>query len=110
MRLAILLASLMAQPVFAQEGKDAVIDYAAGGGIRDWHAENDRGIYVRDSRNDWYYIQFKAPCPGVLTGQQIAFDTDVVGRFDKLSRVVTQTETCGVESIQRTKAPQAKGG
>lgn len=88
----------------------SAIDYAAGGGIRDWHAEDANGIFIRDSANNWHYARFTGPCPGVVREQQIAFEPDPLGRFDELSRVRTQTETCAVASIQASQPPAAKGG
>lgn len=103
------LAACAQQPAPMAPG-DSAIDFAAGGGIRDWHAADAQGIYVRDSANRWYYARFTAPCPGVLSDPRIEFDTDVVGRFDRFSRVITQTMTCAVDSLQPTVAPDAKGG
>ena len=104
----LLLVQSAGGPETANE--DAAIDYAASGGIRDWHAVDDRGVYLRDRTNRWYYAAFRHRCPGVVRDQRIAFDTNGYHRFDRLSRVVTQTETCAVESLYRTDAPAAKGG
>jgi hypothetical protein len=113
MTLGLALASLLlvqsaggAQPA---QG-NASIDYAAGGGIRDWHADDDRGVYLRDRTNRWYYAAFRHRCPGVVRDQRIAFDTNGFQRFDRLSSVKTATETCAVESLDRSDAPAAKGG
>jgi len=105
--LALLVAAHPAPPV---SPGNASIDYVGRGGIRDWHADDDRGIYLRDRVNRWYYVAFRHSCPGVLYNPTIAFDTNGFNRFDRLSRVVTQTEVCGIESVDCSDAPQAKGG
>ena len=107
----IILASfLAAQAAPVHRPGLASIDDAARGGIRDWHAEDDRGIYLRDRTNRWYYAAFRHNCPGVLYDQRIAFRTSASNRFDRQSLVQTETETCAVESVDRSDAPEAKGG
>ena len=89
---------------------NTAIDYASVDGIRDWHAEDKRGIYLRDRTNRWYYAAFQHECPGVLYNPTVRFDTNGDHRFDRLSRVITQTEVCGIASVQPSAAPAAKGG
>ncbi|GAA4007642.1 hypothetical protein GCM10022280_00180 [Sphingomonas swuensis] len=89
---------------------NAAIDYANTDGIRDFHADNDRGIYLRDRLGHWYYGAFTARCPGVLDGFSVGFDTNGFQRFDRSSRVVTPTMTCALASLDRSVAPAAKGG
>lgn len=88
----------------------AAIDHANSGGIRDWHAENSSGVYLRDRTNRWYYASFRHGCPGVLTNPTIAFNTYGDHRFDRSASVITATETCAVESVTVSPAPAAKGG
>lgn len=106
-----ILATLAAaQPMAQPTPGNASIDFVNSGGIRDWHADDDRGIYLRDSANRWYYAAFRYNCPGVLYNPRIAFDTDGFSRFDRSSRVVTEIGVCALESVDRSPAPAAKGG
>lgn len=104
----ILALALAAQPPVAPG--NASIDYATTDGIRDWFAENDRGIFLRDRLNRWYYAAFTARCPGVFDRNSVGFDTFGDVRFDRSSRVVTPTMSCALSSLDRVPAPAAKGG
>lgn len=115
MAISLFLAALAAQsgalsaaPAFAPGL--AAIDYARGGGIRDWYAEDDRGIFLRDRANRWYYAAFDHRCPGVLYDYRLTFDTDGFTRFDRTSRIQTQTMTCGIAALDASDAPADKGG
>jgi hypothetical protein len=108
--LALACVSAAAQAHVPTLPPQAAIDHAANGGIRDWHAVDAKGLYLRDRTNRWYYAAFRHVCPGILTDARIAFDTHGDHRFDRLSNVVTSTETCAVESLVESPAPAAKGG
>lgn len=118
----ILLAALLAaQSALAQSAVDqpavdqsapglAAIDYAAGGGVRDWQAVDARGIYLRDRTDRWYYAAFDHSCPGVLYDMRLEFFTDGSNRFDRSGRVQTETMTCGIAALDASPAPADKGG
>lgn len=98
------------QQAKAVYGQPATIPFAANGGIRDWHAANDRQLYIRDRAGRWYLATLSAPCHGLTFNNAVAFETDELGQFDTWSRVVTRDHRCGVESLVRSPAPAAKGG
>lgn len=90
--------------------RQASINNANNGGIRDWYAPGAHGIYLRDRTNRWYYAAFTYACPGVLYNDTIGFDTFGDHRFDRSSRVVTRQGSCAIDSVSATAAPAAKGG
>lgn len=91
--------------------KEVGISYAANGGIRDWHAEDERGIYLRDRAGRWYYARFSHPCFNLPSLQSLVFSTDpATGRFDHFSTVGTGQLSCDVASVVRSEPPAAKGG
>src|SRR5688500_17521208 len=89
-------------------GEPAVIDFAGGGGIRDYYAPNDHQIYLRDRANHWYLATLSGPCRGVRINPQVAFETDPTGRFDTFSAVRTRYHRCHVTSLVRAEGPRAK--
>lgn len=91
-------------------GKPTQISFASLGGIRDWHAEDDRSIYIRDRAGRWYYATFSARCPSLPFEQTVAFESDVLGTFDSWGVVRTPRYRCHVDSIVASPAPEAKGG
>jgi len=104
--LAVSPAALSAQRI----GASATIEFAGGGGIRDWHAENDRSIYIMDRAGKWYYATFSNRCTRLPNSGTVRFETDALGRFDHFSQVHTGWSTCQVDTIVRSHAPAAKGG
>ena len=100
-------AAERAAPVY---GKPAQIDYARGDGIRDWHADSDRSIYIMDRMGRWYYATLSARCPGLRFQNQIAFDTGPLGEFDTWGSVRTRDQRCYVQTLVTSPAPPAKGG
>lgn len=112
-RIAFALAlALVAAPGVAQRsalGAEAGIDYAANGGIRDYHAESERVIYLRDRTNRWYKATFVGVCPNLRTSDVIAFDTDGLGRLDRSGAVLTRSGRCQFDSLVRAAPPRGKG-
>jgi hypothetical protein len=92
------------------DGKETAIDYAARGGIRDWHADDEQSIYLMDRTGRWYRATFSHRCLNLPSNQAIAFETDALGRFDRFSTIGTADMRCQVESIVRSPRPAAKGG
>ena len=91
--------------------RETSISYAANGGIRDWHAEDERGIYLMDRTGRWYYARFSHPCFNLPSLQSLVFSTDpATGRFDHFSTVGTGQLSCDVASVVKSRRPAAKGG
>lgn len=95
------------QPVTAA---DTAIPFAANGGIRDWYANSERSIYLRDRTGRWYLAAFNGLCPRLPAAQTIQFETDAGGSFDRFSSIVTEYGRCQVGSVVPAQAPLAKGG
>ena len=89
---------------------DTAIQFAARGGIKDWHSENDQSIYLRDRTGNWYYATFNGVCPNLRAAQTMHFETDAAGAFDRFSSITTDYGRCQVASVVRSPAPAAKGG
>ena len=53
----------------------AYIPFANHGGIRDWKADRDQGLWVQDVHRHWYYAKLMGPCTGLDFAETIAFDT-----------------------------------
>lgn len=91
--------------------KEVGISYAANGGIRDWHAEDENGIYLMDRTGRWYYARFSHRCFNLPSLQSLVFTTDpATGRFDHFSTVGTGQLSCDVASVVKAERPAAKGG
>lgn len=84
----------------------AYIPFANHGGIRDWAADRDRGLWVQDIHRQWYYAKLMGPCTGLDFAQRIGFDTHPLGRFDQFSSIVVPgTGRCAIQSFTESPAP-----
>jgi hypothetical protein len=94
---------------FAAKGSpDVSIPFANHGGIRDWEADRDRGVWIQDIHRQWYYAKLIGPCIGLNFAQSIGFDTHPMGRFDKYSSIIVPgTGRCTVQSFTLSDGPKA---
>jgi len=101
-------ASAEAQPARTPE---VSIPFANHGGIYDWEADRQQGLWVQDIHRNWYYAKFMGPCLGLDFANALAFDTRPLGTFDRFSKVrVPREGVCTVQSFVRSAAPPVKQG
>lgn len=91
--------------------EDASIPFASHGGIRDWRADGDRGIWVQDIHNKWYYARFMSPCIGLQFAEAVRFKTGPAGELDRWGAVrARNTGNCVFTSFVRSDGPPKKAG
>lgn len=67
---------------------EASIPFAARGGIRDWAADGEKGLWVQAVNRKWYYAQFMGRCIGLGFATALGFDTGAQSVFDRWSAVI----------------------
>lgn len=88
---------------------DVSIPFANHGGIRDWRADRDRGLWLQDAHGKWYYATVMSPCIGLNFANSIGFDTRPMGSFDKFSAIVVpRSGRCTIQSLRPSGAPPSK--
>lgn len=88
---------------------EASIPFASRGGIRDWSADGDRGLWVQGSSRKWYYAQFMGRCMGLGFATALGFDTRFQGSFDRWSSVlVPGYSRCTLTSLTPSDGPPRK--
>ena len=105
---ALLAAAGVAFASEATATRAASIPFANHGGIRDWKADRDQGLWVQDIHRQWYYAKLMAPCTGLNFAQTIGFDTHPLGRFDKFSSIYVPGAgggRCAVQTFTVSGAP-----
>lgn len=86
----------------------ASIPFANRGGIRDWAADRDRGLWVQDVHRNWYYAKLMGPCIGLNFAHAVGFDTGPMGTLDRFSAIVVPgTGRCVVQSFTPSDGPRA---
>jgi hypothetical protein len=89
--------------------REASIPFANHGGIRDWQADRDQGLWVQDVHRNWYYAKLMGPCLGLNFATSIGFDTRPMGSFDRFSAIVVPREgRCVVQSFVPSGKPPTK--
>lgn len=115
---AIALAGLLLAPLYANgtehqdspaEAAEASIPFVDHGGIRDWRADRDRGLWVQDIHRNWYYAKLLGPCTGLDFATAIGFVTRPPGSFDRFSTIIVPREgSCRMVNFVRSDGPPQK--
>jgi len=91
--------------------EEASIPFASHGGVRDWRADGDRGIWVQDLGRQWYYGRFMSPCIGLQFAEAVRFKTGPAGELDRWSLVrARDTGNCVFTSFVRSDGPPKPAG
>jgi hypothetical protein len=89
----------------------AGIPFANHGGIRDWSADRDKGLWVQSQNRQWYYAEFMGNCFGLNFTQSLAFDTRPMGTFDRWSSVIVPGyQRCTIKSLMPSDGPPRAAG
>lgn len=94
----------------AEKSAEAHIAFANAGGIDDWRALDDKGLYVRGPHRQWYYATLFSSCFGLSTANSVAFITSPGGSFDKFSTIIADGSRCPVVSVVKSEPPPKKDG
>jgi len=87
----------------------ASIPFANHGGIWDWQADGDKGLWVQSNSRQWYYATFMGPCTGLGFANSVGFDTRPLGTFDRFSAVVVpRWGKCQLQSLELSDRPPGK--
>ncbi len=90
----------------AADAPEAHIRFVQHGGIYDYHAVNDRLLYVQSRARDWYQVTLFSPCIGIEYANALRFlPSDGAGTFDRFSYVAMRGQRCKVESVKPVAAP-----
>lgn len=110
MRSAALAALMIAAcpAMSAEKSAEVYIPFANSGGIRDWRALDEKGLYVQGPKRQWYYATLIGPCYGLPWAHSIGFVTNPADSFDKFSAVLVQNHRCPVTSLVKTDSPDQK--
>lgn len=74
--------------------------------IRDWHADNDRQLFLQTTGRQWYQVDLVGPCIGLEYANGIRLDPkDPAGSFDRFSVVILKGQRCQVASVKKAPPP-----
>jgi hypothetical protein len=110
---ALLAPALMiggAQAQTPPTGREVSVPFITRGTVRTFEADADgRGVYIQNSRRDWYYARFFTRCNELPFAIQVGFQT--FGGGSTLSRgdtIIAGRERCRIASIVQSGPPPKK--
>lgn len=89
-------------------GVEASIVFPSDSSIRNWRADQSRGIWIQDRRKNWYYGSFAGTCRDVDFAQAIGVETRGAGRLDRFSYILVRGERCPLTSFVTSAGPPSK--
>lgn len=98
--------SLAASPKeWSEYGIEASIPFANHGGIRNFEANGDRGLWIEDRQRRWYYARIIGPCRSLDHATGIGFDTRGASSLDKFGGIYVSGDYCQFESLVTAAKP-----
>jgi Family of unknown function (DUF6491) len=91
-----------------QYGLDTSIAFPNHGGIRNFEANEERGLWIEDRQRRWYYAKFIGNCRGIDYANGIAFDTRGSSSFDRFGAIAVNGDYCLIESLVTAEKPLAR--
>lgn len=74
--------------------------------IREWQADGQVGVWVMDSRRQWYYAKLLGPCQGLDFAFRLGFQTQGTSTLDKFGFVIVPGEDrCPIQSFVKSDPP-----
>ena len=92
----------------AAPAPEASIPFADHNGIYTWQVENSRSLLIQSQSKKWYRATLMSSCFDLPFAEQVAFETNPNGSFDKFSAIRVRSQRCPVTSLVETTAPAKK--
>jgi hypothetical protein len=90
------------QPAATQEAR---IPFAALGGIQNWVADGETGLYIEGLRHQWYHAKLMGDCLDLPFSERIGFVMEPDLSFNKFSAIVVRGHVCQVVSMVKSDKP-----
>jgi Family of unknown function (DUF6491) len=110
---ATLLAFLVSAPAIAEPrerslGVDARIPFVNHGGVHNFVADGDDGLWIEGQHRDWYYAKLIGPCWDLPYANAVGFVTRGSDTLDKFSQIVVRGKQCQITSLVTSAPPPSK--
>ena len=104
-------ATLAGSAAASESAVQPSIHFADHGGIYDWRANGDKGIWVQSIGGQWFYGTFMGTCLGLDTALRVGFQSEPTGDFDRWSTVIVPHESrCHLSTFEPSAGPPAHRG
>jgi Family of unknown function (DUF6491) len=99
---------LMAQPSERRLGVDARIPFVNHGGVYNFVADGDKGLWIEGQHREWYYAKLIGPCWDLPYANAVGFVTRGSDTLDKFSQIVVRGKQCQITSLVTSAPPPSK--
>lgn len=89
-------------------GVETSIVFPSDSSIRNWRADDGRGVWIQDRRGDWYYGAFAGYCRDVDFAHAIGVETRGTSRLDRFATIIVRGERCPLTSFVTSAPPPSK--
>jgi hypothetical protein len=73
-----------------------------------WRVVDDRTVLIQDRGRKWYKATLHAPCFNLPFTQELGFEPNPTGTFDKFSAIRVREQRCPLISLVESTAPPKK--
>ena len=106
---------LIATPALAQStpaatapAKSVSIPFVNHGGIYNYEADGDHGLYIQDVHRAWYYASLFSPCFDLPYANAVGFHTRGIDTLDKFGAIVVGHQECQINDLVASGPPPRK--
>jgi len=85
--------------------QEARIPFAALGGIHNWVADGETGLYIEGLRHQWYHATLMGDCMDLPYQERIGFVMEPDLSFNKFSAIVVRGHVCQVKTMVKSERP-----
>jgi len=103
-----LVAALSGHAMAADQIENVSIPFADSGGIDEWHAVDDKTVYLRSRTRQWYKAELLGPCNGLQFATKIGYVAEPTGSLDKNSSIIVDGQRCKLITLQKSEKPEPK--
>ena len=89
-------------------GVESSIVFPSNSSIRNWETDRNRGIWIQDRDNNWYYGSFAGFCSEANFATAIGVETRGSARLDRFATIIMDGERCPLSSFVTSAPPPAK--
>lgn len=92
-------------PVWDELGVETSIAFPNHGTIRNFEANDTRGLWIEDSQRRWYYAELLGFCQGLDFAQAVGFDTGGTSQLDKFGAIIVDGRKCPIAQLITAEKP-----
>jgi hypothetical protein len=100
------LAILLFAPALTSFAGEVSIPFVNDGGIRDWHADGSKGMWLEAASGRWFYASFSSQCTTLQSAIGVKFVPESSGVLSRWSSIrLNHDERCFFRTLQPSNAP-----